>query len=355
MFAAVHHPDQLTGGELDAYLARGWFRMGPTLFTTNFLSFKDNLYNAVWLRVALSQYEGDRTQFKLFRINSRFTSTIQRATVTDEKEMLFSRYKSTVPFEASVSLQHLLFGRSESSVYDTYEVTVHDGPSLIAVGYFDLGETSALGISSFYHPDYRKYSLGKYLIYHKMNYCKQLGMQYFYPGYFVPGYSFFDYKLSMGKEALEFLQFEGDTWLPMAQFDERRIPLRIMTDRLERLRDGLMAAGVPATLMRYEFFDANLIPDLAGAQLFDFPVFLAFPGSVREAAVQCITFDARDQRYHMIRCRGIWKTNTITSNDIMYSGYVLKAEEDLYVTDAERDMIWMVVAETQRPVRTGTA
>ncbi|MGC3943525.1 MAG: GNAT family N-acetyltransferase [Chryseolinea sp.] len=205
MFASVHDPESLSPAELDAYLARGWFRMGPTIFTTNFLSFKENLYSAVWLRVDLADFEGGKTQAKLFKTNSVFTTRIRRATITDEKESLFAKYKKSVPFEASASLNHLLFGKATATVYNTFEVDVFDKDRLIAVGYFDLGKEAGMGISSIYDPEYKKYSLGKYLIYLKMNHCKELGMRYFYPGYFVPGYPFFDYKLSIGKNALQYL------------------------------------------------------------------------------------------------------------------------------------------------------
>src|SRR5690349_15031078 len=281
MFASVHDPEILSPAELDSYLARGWFRMGPTIFTTNFLSFKENLYSAVWLRVGLAEFEGGKTQAKLFKTNNLFKTKIQRASVTDEKEALFAKYKKSVPFEASASLHHLLYGKSHATVYNTFEIDVHHDGKLIAVGYFDLGKEAGMGISSVYDPDYKKYSLGKFLIYLKMNHCKEQGMRYFYPGYFVPGYPFFDYKLSIGKEALQFLQFEREQWLPIKLFHETCTPLKVMQQKLSKLKDGLMAIGILARISRYEFFDANLIPDLAGAQLFDFPLFLIYPGAMR--------------------------------------------------------------------------
>jgi arginyl-tRNA--protein-N-Asp/Glu arginylyltransferase len=355
MFASVHDPEILSPVELDAYLAQGWFRMGPTIFTTNFLSFKENLYSAIWLRVMLAEFQGGKTQAKLFKANSQFTTRIQRATITDEKEQLFAKYKASVPFEASASLQHLLFGKSYATVYDTYEVNVHHEGKLIAVGYFDLGKESAMGISSFYHPDFKKYSLGKYLIYLKMTYCKQLGMRYFYPGYFVPGYAFFDYKLSIGRDALEYLQFERDQWFPIKAFNENATPLQVMQQKLSKLKDALLGTGILARITRYEFFDANLIPDLAGAQLFDFPLFLIYPGSVREAAVQAVTFDVREHRYHLVKCRGIWKTNSTATSDAIYSSYVLKPEDTLYSTDTADDMVRMISEEYhQLNLRTGT-
>lgn len=355
MFASVHDPEILSSAELDAYLARGWFRMGPTIFTTNFLSFKENLYSAVWLRVALEDFNGGKTQAKLFKNNSVFSTTIQRATITDEKEQLFARYKASVPFEASASLQHLLFGKSYATVYDTYEVNVAFEGRLIAVGYFDLGKESAMGISSIYHPDFKKFSLGKYLIYLKMNYCKQQGMRYFYPGYFVPGYPFFDYKLSIGRDALEYLQYERDEWLPIAQFNESATPLQVMLQKLNKLKDDLLALGITARVSRYEFFDANLIPDLAGAQLFDFPLFLIYPGAIREALIQGVIFDVHDNRYHLVKCRGIWKTNSAGTSDTIYSSYVLKPEDTLYSTDTAGDMVRMISEEYQQMnLRTGT-
>ena len=355
MFASVHDPEILSPPELDAYLAQGWFRMGPTIFTTNFLSFKDNLYSAIWLRVVLGDFKGGKTQAKLFKANSLFTTRIQRATITDEKEQLFARYKASVPFEASASLQHLLFGKSYTTVYDTYEVNViHEG-KLIAVGYFDLGKESAMGISSFYHPDFKKYSLGKYLIYLKMVYCQQLGMRYFYPGYFVPGYAFFDYKLSIGRDALEYLQFERDQWFPIAKFSADGTPLQVMQQNLTKLKDALLGTGISARITRYEFFDANLIPDLAGARLFDFPLFLIYPGSVREATVQGVVFDVREHRFHLMKCRGIWKTNSAAASDAIYSSYVLKPEDTIYSTDTADDMVRMISEEYQQlHLRTGT-
>lgn len=332
MFAAVNHPETLTPEEIDSYLFRGWFRMGPTIFTTNFLSFKERLYGAIWLRVNLETYRGERTQTKVFRLNNSLRTEIKRATITDEKEKLFETYKLSVAFEASASVKHLLLGKSDRSAYDTYEVNIYDNEKLIACGYFDHGATSAMGISCFYDPAYKKHSLGKYLIYLKMAHCKTLGLKYFYPGYFVPGYSFFDYKLTMAKDSLEYLQLETQQWHPIKNFVNELAPLEIMRAKLLALQERLSLEGVPCTIMRYEFFDANLIPDLAGAELFDFPLFLFFPGPLQEPINQFVIYDVIDQQYHLIRCRGVWKTNSGNASDTIYSSYVLKLEDNLFST-----------------------
>ena len=93
MFAQVHCPDALTPGELDSYLANGWFRMGQSIFTTNFLNFRNNFYSAIWLRIDLLNFNGDSTQQKLVKKNSRFRNVIRQAFVDEEKEGLYARYK----------------------------------------------------------------------------------------------------------------------------------------------------------------------------------------------------------------------------------------------------------------------
>ena len=348
MFAEVIHLETVTPEELDAYLLKGWFRMGPTIFTTNFLSFKEQLYSAIWLRVTLDTYSGDRTQSRLFKLNNIFKTEIKKATVTDEKEALFARYKQGVSFEASASLQHLLFGKSDHAAYDTYEINIRDNGKLIAVGYFDLGATSAMGISSFYNPEYKKHSLGKYLIYLKMEYCKKKGLQYFYPGYFVPGYSFFDYKLTMAKSSLEYLKVESFEWKSIKNFSKDITPLSEMHLKLAQLQQQLSANSTESKLMRYEFFDANLIPDLAGAGLFDFPLFLFMPGSLQDSVNQFVVFDVRDHQYHLIRCRGIWKTNSSSASESIYAAYVLKVEDKLFSSPAMEKVAALIAVEKKQ-------
>ena len=92
---------------------------------------------------------------------------------------------------------------------------MYDQDKMIATGFFDVGQESAAGICSIYDPAYRKYSLGKYMIYEKMFYSKSKGFDYFYPGYVVPGYTMFDYKLDIGSTALEYLNRGNGQWIKM--------------------------------------------------------------------------------------------------------------------------------------------
>lgn len=348
MFAQVNTPLTLTPAQLDDYLSRGWFRMGQNIFTTNFLNFKGQFYSALWLRLELQNYSADNTELKLRKLNARFTIRINKATITAEKEDLFLKYRASITFEASASIHQLLFGKVSYNIFDSYEVTVYDRNKLIACGFFDMGLACSAGITSFYDPAYKKHSLGKFLIYQKINFCKEVNQDYFYPGYFVPGYSFFDYKLSIGKKALQFLDYTSEQWCPIGQFTPLLAPIRIMHDKLNSLQIMLAQSKIQVELLRYEFFEANLLPELKDVELFDYPLFLHLPTFVAEPSVVVVVYDLRDETYRLIRCRSLWNSNLPNLNG-MYSSELLKQDQVVFSGSAE-EMVIAFAAEIKRSI-----
>jgi leucyl-tRNA---protein transferase len=354
MFAIARSPQSLSDIELDNYLEQGWFRMGQSIFTTNFIHFKNEMYSTIWLRILLDDLEEDGTQKKLFKRNSRFTTKVRRAVITEEKEELYSRYKESLLFQPTESLHGLLLGFSDSTIYNTYEVTVHDGDKLIALGFFDLGKTSAEGITSVYDPAYKKYSLGKYLIYKKIEFCKAFKLRYFYPGYFVPGYPFFDYKLTIAKQALQFLQVQTGRWLDIDSFSTHTIPYEVMRTKLLSAQKLLNRTNLTSSVIKYEYFDANLIPDLRESELFDFPIFLFCPTGVDEDINPVIVYDVRDACYHLLTCVPIWKPAHINPDSGYYSAYFIKTVHEIHATadEVEVAVVFLKLVE-QRVLKSG--
>jgi arginine-tRNA-protein transferase len=361
MFAQVHCPETLLPEELDDYLEQGWFRMGQNIFTTNFLSFRNQFYSAVWLRVVLRDFTVDKTHRKLLKQNAVFRTEVREAVITPAHETLFMIYKQSVAFEPSASVHALLYGKALHNVFNTRLINVYDCENLIACGVFDMGTVSAAGISCFYDPAYKKYSLGKYMIYWKMKYCQDLGLQYFYPGYFVPGYSFFDYKLDIGKTALQYLQLQTHSWLPAASFADENNPLKIMQRKLQHVGDLVATLGVPAHVMKYEFFEANIYPDLVGFELFDYPVFLdgfdVQPNNLRTVLI----YDVRDGLYHLVVCRSVWTSNVTDHAPDTFSSHLLKIDSVIYNCPEPETMAALILARHQvqhnfqSPVQTKSA
>ena len=346
-FAQVESPQSLAPAALDQYLGKGWFRMGQTLFTTNFLCFAGQFYSAVWLRIDLSEFKGDKTYNRLTRLNARFRTVIGKAQLTDDKENLFSIYREHVPFQASASIRHLLYGKSSENIFDTQEILIYDGGRLIAVGYFDLGDTAAAGISSFYHPDYKKHSLGKYLIYRKIAYCHEMGLRYFYPGYFVPGYNYFDYKLLIGREALYYFMLQTGEWRCIQQFKQDHSPFSIMKERLATLQTILASVRITTRLLKYEFFDANLMPELRGAELFDYPLFLTFEADRTHDFMQVVVYNIVEGCYDLIQCRSVWQIKSDSQREGTYATTLLKGVEQRTIALKAEDVArWIRINKT---------
>ncbi|HVD99754.1 MAG TPA: GNAT family N-acetyltransferase [Cytophagaceae bacterium] len=345
--AQVHYPSSpIQPGELDGYLAQGWFRMGQTIFTTHILYYDRIFYSAVWLRIPLRELEESKTFRKLKKLNAPFHVVFRPALADQEKEELFAKYKRTLPFEASASLEHLLFGKNISpDIYNTWEVALYDNNRLIAAGFFDLGQGSAAGISSFYDPEYKKHSLGKYLIYLKIEYCSKLGLQYFYPGYFVPGYAVFDYKLDIASSVLEFYSLHhGGQWRSIKEFSVSSAPLEEMQAKLVLLSEKLLSYQLSAQFFHYEFYNANLTPEFQGLDLFDFPVFLycfELPG---ELISPVVVYDPRDQQYHLIHCESLFKTEYPIVPQTNYAANLLTMRKYLFSTPSEEVMAEQLVA-----------
>lgn len=208
----IFYPEKLSPGQLDSFLEKGWYRMGQGIFTTHYIFQEDNLYQVYWLRYNLKKLFFLKLHQKIFNSNRNFTVSILPLHITAEQEALFTIYKTGIDFDPAETIKHLLLGEASHNIYDTHVIEVRDQNVLIAAGIFDYGKKSIAGILNFYHPAYKKYSLGKYLMLLKIKQAQAMGKHWYYPGYIVKGFSKFDYKLFAGKSAAELYLQEFSSW-----------------------------------------------------------------------------------------------------------------------------------------------
>jgi arginyl-tRNA--protein-N-Asp/Glu arginylyltransferase len=213
MINGIHFPLKMDGKELDSYLERGWFRMGPTIFTTDMIPMNGELYRVYWLRIRIAAMKFGKAQQRLFRINQDLGVEFRKFVLNDEIESLYSKYRETVTFDASESVAMYLLNGISENVYDSHVIEIRDKDKLIAVGIFDDGAGSMAGIINFYDPEYSSRSLGKYLMLLKGQYAKDHGKQFYYPGYIATGFTKFDYKLWMDREASEIYDAAQQQWV----------------------------------------------------------------------------------------------------------------------------------------------
>ncbi len=207
---------------LDNYLSRGWYRIGPFVFTTDHVEHPEGDFPVAWLRYRLEGFDPRKDHNSLLKGHEQFQYDIGQFYLTEEYEALFAKYRASLNFYTSESLKKLLYDffdpdEREEDFFPTDIVEVRHGQKLIAAGIIDMGEKSCAGIVNFFDPAYKKYSLGKSLMIVKMVVSQRKGMEYYYPGYIAYGYPKFDYKLFLGKDRVELFDPARKEWIPYSK------------------------------------------------------------------------------------------------------------------------------------------
>jgi leucyl-tRNA---protein transferase len=207
------NPVSLTGLQVDQILAMGWYRMHQSIFTTSHVSLGD-LYRVRWLRYAIAEIKIHASHKRIKRNTKNFRFSIEDFIYRDEHRDLHLRYRASIDFDGAPSITDCLFGEEEviPSIFDTKCVSVYDGEKLIACGYFDVGKVSATSILHFFDPEYKRYSLGKYLMLLTLDYLRDNNYRFYYPGYIVQGNPKMDYKLFIGKEQAQYFEPSTGDW-----------------------------------------------------------------------------------------------------------------------------------------------
>lgn len=224
---------RIPGDVLDYYLAQGYYRMNQDLFTCRFLPREGDLHTVHWLRlvVPLVQY-GPKQRHLLRRNDARFAVAVRPFRLTEEYEALYRRYYlDAITFDTASSLESLLLDGATHTVFNTWVIDVRDGERLVAAGIFDRGTSTIAGIVNFYDPDYRQFSLGKYLLLRKTEFARQQLLAYYYPGYLVHGLPKFDYKLFACEAATEVFDALGSEWHPFSWEEVNRESAALLAER----------------------------------------------------------------------------------------------------------------------------
>jgi arginine-tRNA-protein transferase len=210
---------RFVGKILDNYLAKGFYRGQHSLFTLNYNYIGIKGMPVFWLRIKVADVKEGSTAKAIRKACKSFTVIYKKAVITDEINDLFRAYRGMIDFDTSPSCAAYLHDDTFELPFNSMLVEIRDNDRLIAVGYFDKGTNAIAGILHFYHPDYKKYSLGKYLMLMEIDYASDNKIPFYYSGYIAINFPKFDYKLFPDINAIEvFLPIEKE-WKPYIQYD----------------------------------------------------------------------------------------------------------------------------------------
>ncbi len=260
MFTEKHFLDSISGEELDAYLGKGWYRLGQIVFTSHFIFFEEKLYSPIWIRLPLGQSEFRKSLRKIkHKVESSFRVVVKPAKITASKERLYQKYRHNFNGTIAPTLVNSLQDDHLTNIFDSFNVEVYHGRKLIAFSIFDIGENSIASIKGVYDPAYSNYSLGIYTMLREIEFGQEKGFKFYYPGYIVPGHSRFDYKLRIGKkEEIEFYDLKTHFWINYANFNNSHIPVELLSKKLMHLGRRLSEHDISCQMLFYPAYEAKI-------------------------------------------------------------------------------------------------
>ncbi len=207
------HLDSVTPDELDALLADGW-RHFNTRFNRYNLSFhQERMVRVMPLRIRLDEFRPTRSQKRVLRNNRDLTVAFEPAAVAAEVHDLFERHKRRFTHSVPSSI-HVFVSNDPARVPAPCMHVAVRRPTgeLLAISYFDVGETSTSAIYGCFDPEETRRSLGIFTMLKVIEHSIAAGKSYYYPGYAFDAPSFYDYKKRFG--GLETFDWQGN-WEPI--------------------------------------------------------------------------------------------------------------------------------------------
>lgn len=293
-------PHFLSRQDLDDLLARGWFRMRENVFTTHYYLRDCRLLSTVWLRSPLNGYRFSKNQRKHLRhLHRHYDIAIVPCVITAEHEALYESYLTVAEGERSSRLRGVL-GDNTADVFYSKLLEVRDPAEnnrLIGLSIFDEGAKAIQSIVGIYHPDYASESLGVYTMLLEVEYAIQSGFEYYYIGYFTPGFATFDYKLRL--QNLEFFSPDDDSWAPLSEFRSEVLWSSQHIAKLTELKTVLDAMGIETRIRLNVHYDTIILHALGDVYV-DEPLILDMRLDPKQRVGHLCYFAIHQQRYKLI-------------------------------------------------------
>ena len=241
-------PDSLSRAELDDYLARGWYRIGRAMITTDYLVSDGELRSAIWTRLDLQRFRlRSSLRKRIARSGRRFQIKTGDLVLDPAHEALYTRYRGKVGGSRAESLDEVLGGPEGRLLFHTREISIWDEGALIAFSWFDLGETSVQSLIGVYDPAYSKHGLGFCTMLLEIDHAAELGMRFHYAGYVLSEPSGMDYKRCVGQ--LDYLDPMTSRWIDETPYAPQQSPAEIQRRRLGEAAEALSRAGASFRLV----------------------------------------------------------------------------------------------------------
>lgn len=171
---------------------RGFRRSGNILYRTACNACR----KCVPIRVPADEFKPSKSQRRVLRRGADVSMTVREPELTEEKHdayqrYLFAQHRRSPQGSDIESLREFLY----SSCVDSIEIEYRDRVErLIGVSICDISERSLSSVYHYFDPQQAWRSPGVYSALREIELCREMGIPYYYLGYWVEGCKSMDYK-----------------------------------------------------------------------------------------------------------------------------------------------------------------
>ena len=310
----IIRPDTLSPTTLDELLAKGWYRIGQSFISCDFVNMEQGIRGVIWTRVPLATYSFRKSLRKLIRkVERKYEVSVQPCVMDEEHQRVYSAYLAVAPGERPEDLREARSSNANYDLFDTREVSIRLDGELVAFSWFDLGEATLQSVMGVYDPRHAEDSLGFYTMLKEVEFGLEHDLDYFYSGYILCDDPAMDYKLRTGH--IEFLDRTTDTWVDEANFDvDRSNPLGKTRRALEEL--STLVGQLPYDIYINEHFSLGASsPALAACLAYPEAIVFARPGNSPTMLV--VGYDTVADHYELLQCARATLTSQLTGQVIL--------------------------------------
>lgn len=181
----------ISGGKFDRLLDAGERRAGPFMYRADCGSCSA----CESLRVPTARFVPSRSQRKVLRRNEgEVELELGMPQVSDRHLELYNRHKIERGLGGDPIDRESYAMQFVESCVDTREVRYFVGGKLVAVSLLDVGATAASSVYHYFDPDESRRSLGVYSVLREIELCREVGIDWYYLGFYVAACASLRYK-----------------------------------------------------------------------------------------------------------------------------------------------------------------
>jgi leucyl-tRNA---protein transferase len=178
----------LSATEIDTLLAAGWRKFGYYFFRPAC----PDCRRCTPLRVAVAEFMPSRSQRRLLKAGNALHMTF-RPLCPSERAYTIFRDHSKLRFGQDTSMEEFVATFYQPSC-PAMQSELYLGEELIGIGFLDHGVESLSSVYFCFDPRYAALQPGTFSILGEIAHAAQLGLRYYYLGYYVPGCPSMTYK-----------------------------------------------------------------------------------------------------------------------------------------------------------------